>query len=430
MDNLIKKSKRKYLKTLVLLYVLFLSTLVLQPIWSDTGFKIDPAKAAEAENNMWKAYYSKDHIVLRVELVDLLRSQFDLSYVEALDIGEDITRAAMTFTTTGDDYRRTVLPDLIHAYTKLKYKLVADFDPIEAAGAELDWWVARRTPGKDSVEEVGKLIAHLYAVVFGGNQPMFERAGMLRAQAATLRDRDGELCDWNSVESLLLESYQALRDAHNRLTASQEKKSSGDQLKAENRRVDELDKAGRGERKGQVSSKEEGVSQITVKSENKSEGGFDSAGNKKQKKSALPREEVLSRLEMKVHLSVSGDQKIKRLIENGIVKEFVSDGGVIVTDIAPDWIINILARETVIEGEKRSIIASVVILKPFGVSIIATANSHKESSTRELVRLHDQRLYHSIYNIDKLCLSIVVDFRNEHLNPEREKLQRIQAPEQ
>ena len=427
MNNLIQKSSRQYMKIWILICVLFLSMLVLPSTWSDTGFKIDPAKAAEAENNMWKAYYSRDLIVLRVELVDLLRSQFDLSYVEALDIGEDITRAAMTFTTTGDDYRRTVLPDLIYAYTKLKYKLVADFDPIEAASAELNWWVARRTPGKDSAEEVGKLIAHLYAVVFGGNQSMFERAGMLRAQAATLRDRDGELCDWNNVESLLLESYQALRDAHNRLTASQEKKSSGDQLKEENKTVDELDKAGRGERKGQVTSK--AVSQITVKSENKSVSGLDIVRKKKHKILVSSQEEVLSKLETKVRLSVSGDQKIKDLIENGVVKKFVSDGGVVMTNSAPDWIIKILARETVIKGEKRSIIASVVILKPFGSRIIALANSHKESSMRELVRLHDQKLYHSIYNIDKLCFHIVVDFRNRHLNPEREKYQRIQAPE-
>ena len=79
-------------------------------------------------------------------------------------------------------------------------------------GAELDWWVARRTPGSDSVEEVGRLIAYLYTVLFGENQPAFERAGLLRAQAAHIRDEGGASCNWGMVEKLLHESYQALQE--------------------------------------------------------------------------------------------------------------------------------------------------------------------------------------------------------------------------
>jgi hypothetical protein len=94
----------------------------------------------------------------------------------------------------------------------LKNKLDVSFVPEEAAKAELDWWVARRTPGSDSVEEVGRLIAYLYTVLFGENQPAFERAGLLRAQAAHIRDEGGELCDWSEVEQQLQESYQALQE--------------------------------------------------------------------------------------------------------------------------------------------------------------------------------------------------------------------------
>jgi hypothetical protein len=37
-----------------------------------------------------------------------------------------------------------------------------------------------------------------------------ERAGLLRAQAAALRDEGGANADWEKVEALLVESYQAL----------------------------------------------------------------------------------------------------------------------------------------------------------------------------------------------------------------------------
>ncbi len=222
MDNRIKQIKRKYTKILILIGILGLLSLSALPIaWSDTSVKIDPVKVAAAETNMWRAYYSRNLIKLRIELISLLRGQFGFSYVEAMDVGKHLSSAAMTFESTKGNYKQTVLPDLVLAYSQLKNKLVADFDPEEAARAELDWWVARRTPGKDSPEVVGRLIAHLYAVVFGGNRSIFEKAGLLRAQAAHLRDRRGALCDWGKVEILLLKSYQALQEAHSGLASSQ-----------------------------------------------------------------------------------------------------------------------------------------------------------------------------------------------------------------
>jgi hypothetical protein len=41
--------------------------------------------------------------------------------------------------------------------------LHAGFDPRAVARAELAWWVARRTPGQDSPERIGRLMAEAYA---------------------------------------------------------------------------------------------------------------------------------------------------------------------------------------------------------------------------------------------------------------------------
>jgi hypothetical protein len=164
---------------------------------------------------MWQAYYTNDHIALRQELNNLLCRQFGISVSEANGISGSLASAAMKFESAESNYKLTVLPDLELAYSMLNNKLGIGFDPKEAAGAELDWWVARRTPGRDSVEEVGRLIAHLYAVLFGEtseSQQAFERAGLLRAQAAHIRDEGGVLCNWSEVEQHLHESYQALQD--------------------------------------------------------------------------------------------------------------------------------------------------------------------------------------------------------------------------
>ena len=204
--------KFRKIKILILMGVLGLSLLMPPTAWSDTRFEMEPDKVAAAEARMWQAYYTNDHIALRQELTNLLRSQFGISDSGAKDIGETLASAAMKFESAKSNYKLTILPDLERAYSLLKNKLDISFDPKEAAKAELDWWVARRTPGSDSVEEVGQLIAHLYVVLFGENQSAFERAGLLRAQAAHIRDEGGVSCNWGKVEQLLHESYRALQE--------------------------------------------------------------------------------------------------------------------------------------------------------------------------------------------------------------------------
>jgi Fibronectin type III domain. len=203
---------RKFRKTLILIGFLGFFLLILPTAWSSTRFEMEPGKVAVAEVRMWQAYYANDHTALRQELTNLLRNQFGLSVSDANDIGEPLARAAMKFESEKNNYNLTVLPYIESAYSMLKDKLGTGFDPKEAAGAELEWWVARRTPGIDSVEDVGRLIARLYTVLFGEDQPAFERAGLLRAQAAHMRDEEGESCHWGNVEQLLLESYQALQE--------------------------------------------------------------------------------------------------------------------------------------------------------------------------------------------------------------------------
>lgn len=201
-----------FVRCLYLSGLFCLTLLMVSTVWAGHRFKINPDEVATAEVQMWKAYYSNNVMVLRRELLKLIRSQFSLSIMEAMNVCEPLALAAMKFDKATSDYKLKVLPDLERAYVRLKNATGILYDPKEAARAELDWWVARRTPGIDNPQEVGHRIALLYTVIFGKSSQKFEQAGLLRAQAAHLRDKGGAMCDWKEVERLLLESYRILQE--------------------------------------------------------------------------------------------------------------------------------------------------------------------------------------------------------------------------
>src|SRR5439155_10885044 len=95
-------------------------------------------------------------------LVTTLREQYHYSWATAATEGFHLARAAATFGDASSHYE-TVLPDLEAAYGTAKRWLSAGFEPRDVARAELAWWVARRTPGRNEPEEVGRLIAVEYA---------------------------------------------------------------------------------------------------------------------------------------------------------------------------------------------------------------------------------------------------------------------------
>lgn len=170
----------------------------------------DANKVAEAETDMWQAYYKGNRTQLGLLLISLLRTQYGLSFIEAKNTGEAFASSAMKFHAAKRNYEKIVLPDLTKAYTLIKKAKNAHFDPDAVARAELAWWVARRTKGENSPEQVGTKIGELYALIYGSNNPVFREAGLLRAQAAALRDSRGENANWQQIEKLLQKSYHKL----------------------------------------------------------------------------------------------------------------------------------------------------------------------------------------------------------------------------
>ena len=179
---------------------------------------------AAAETAMWRAYYSKDQITGKIQLLSLLikliEEQFELKQDEAAGIAYLLTSSAMLFK---QGKYVAALPPLKAAYANIKKYTGLDFDPEQVAKADLKWWVARRTPPRKSPEIIGRDIAHLYELIYGYKDQGFTDAGLLRARAMHLRDTGKTKADWKQIEKLLVQSYQAMRRGFEKHQLTQKK---------------------------------------------------------------------------------------------------------------------------------------------------------------------------------------------------------------
>jgi hypothetical protein len=171
--------------------------------------QFDAGRLANLEVRMWQAYYGQERARLFGLLVTLLHEQYHYSWATATVEGFHLARAAATFADLEQNYD-VVLPDLETAYTTLRSWTGAGFDPRAVARAELAWWVARRIPGRNSPEQVGRLIAEEYALLYETSRERVAEAALLRAEAASLRDAHATSPDWSAIARLLQRSYREL----------------------------------------------------------------------------------------------------------------------------------------------------------------------------------------------------------------------------
>jgi hypothetical protein len=171
--------------------------------------QFDAGRLADLEVRMWRASYGKERARLFGLLVTLLREQYHYSWATATVEGLHLARAAATFADLKGNYD-VVLPDLEAAYAKLRSWTGAGFDPRAVARAELAWWVARRVQGQNSPEQVGRLIAEEYALLYETSRERVAEAALLRAEAAAFRDAHATRPDWPAIARLLQQSYREL----------------------------------------------------------------------------------------------------------------------------------------------------------------------------------------------------------------------------
>jgi hypothetical protein len=172
--------------------------------------EFDPGRTADLELRTWQAYDARARVRMFALVVAMLREQYHYSWSTAAIEGFHLARAAARFGDTTSDYE-IVLPDLEAAYETARRWLSAGFDPRDVARAELAWWAARRAPGENDPDQVGRLIAREYALLYEAPLAEMMRPGVLRAEAAALRDSGAGSPDWPAIGGLLSESYRALR---------------------------------------------------------------------------------------------------------------------------------------------------------------------------------------------------------------------------
>ena len=78
------------------------------------------------------------------------------------------------------------------------------------ARAELAWWVARRVPGQNSPEQIGRLMADEYGLLYETSPESVATAALLRAKAAAMRDEQAAKPDWPAIAKVLRASYDEL----------------------------------------------------------------------------------------------------------------------------------------------------------------------------------------------------------------------------
>jgi len=201
------------LATVVAVVAAFTLALALTPPRGPRSMRqFEPARLADLEVRMWQAYYAKERVRLFSLLVTMLREQYHYSWATATVEAFHLARAAATFGDLTGSYD-VVLPDLEAAYARARSWTDAGFDPRAVARAELAWWVARRIPGQNSPEQVGRLIAEEYALLYETSRERVEDAALLRAKAASMRDEQAGHPDWNTIGRLLRASYDELRIA-------------------------------------------------------------------------------------------------------------------------------------------------------------------------------------------------------------------------
>lgn len=197
------------IKWIIIIILIIVAVMGWQLVFGRPSFDAD--KIAQSETHMWQAYYTGNKTKIGLELISLLRNQYGLSLLEAKDIGELLASSAMKFRSSKGNYENIVLGDLTEAYRLIKLASGRSFEPENTARAELAWWVARRTPGQGSVEQIGQKITELYELLYETNNSAFVTAGFLRAKAAELRDSGKQNADWDSVNNLLRQSYHELK---------------------------------------------------------------------------------------------------------------------------------------------------------------------------------------------------------------------------
>jgi hypothetical protein len=179
----------------------------------------DPVKVAHFEKEAWVAYYQRKWFRLLRLLIGLVRSTYGLSPLQAMRAGIPLTRAQMAFAPQDNDVPKAI-EHMRQFFAFIKRHHHEDFDPDEAALAEVCWWVVHRKFFDHSDNpEVAEAVACAYTAAYRLDPARVREAAIHRAQAMVysdawvLSERDPNDPRLQQEEEELIKSYTALKKA-------------------------------------------------------------------------------------------------------------------------------------------------------------------------------------------------------------------------
>jgi hypothetical protein len=179
----------------------------------------DPIKVARYEKDCWVAYYQRRWFALLRLLIGLIRSTYGLSLVQAIRLGLPATRAQLAFAPQANDVPGAI-EFMRQFFTQVKAIQHEAYDPLEAARAEVSWWVVhRKFFGDSNRSEVIEAVACAYSAVYNLPPAQLWEAAQYRAEAMVYSDawvksvRDPNSPLLAQEETALVKSYTALKKA-------------------------------------------------------------------------------------------------------------------------------------------------------------------------------------------------------------------------
>lgn len=179
----------------------------------------DPVRVARYEKDCWVAYYQRRWFALLRLLIGLVRSTYGLSLLQAIYIGVPMTRAQIAFAPKDNDVpKATEYMRQFFAFIRRVHH--EDFDPDQAARAEVNWWIVHRQYfGHSDHPAVADAVAQAYAAAYSIDPARVRDAARHRARAMVHSDawvqseRDPNSPLLAQEEAELIKSYAALREA-------------------------------------------------------------------------------------------------------------------------------------------------------------------------------------------------------------------------
>lgn len=178
----------------------------------------DYKRTAEADANMWRAYYNHQFFKLFGQLFQLSRARMGLRWLATLRIAYYAGWAAAYYRINkkrGVDNTK-VLKNLTKFYKIISDNCTEPFDYAKAAQSELAWWDIHRKSTKNNAALENSL-AENAAVIYHVSPAALKEYAHYRAEAMILPRHEGDdqpvPTDWQQVHHLLELSWHSLHKA-------------------------------------------------------------------------------------------------------------------------------------------------------------------------------------------------------------------------